>query len=108
MRIAGAEKRFELDYWGTSLGATSRGLVDHMARNYVGADGTKPRVYVCGDRLSAAYFMPPTVQTTEVLSDADFYIGINDPPCRYHFDNPPDPIFAVQRDGVTQIGRAHV
>jgi hypothetical protein len=99
--IAGAEKRFELDYWGTSLGATSKGLVDYITRNQIGAEGPKPKVYVCGDRLSATYFMPPLVQTTELLANADFYVGINDPPCRDHFDNPPDPIFAVQRDGVT-------
>jgi hypothetical protein len=99
--IAGAEKRFELDYWGTSLGATSRGLVDYLEHNHVVMNGRKPRVYVCGDRLSAAYFMPDSIQTTDFLSEADFYVGINDPPCRSHFDNPPDPLFAVQRDGVT-------
>jgi hypothetical protein len=99
--IAGAEKRFELDYWGTSLGAVSRGLVDYMERNHVVMDGRKPRVYVCGDRLSAAYFMPDSIQTTDRVADADFYVGINDPPCRSHFDNPPNPLFAVQRDGVT-------
>jgi hypothetical protein len=58
-------------------------------------------VFVCGDRESAEYFLPKNIAITDRLSSADFYIGINDPPCRDHFDNPKKAIFSVKREGVT-------
>ncbi len=97
--IAGAEKSFELDYWGTSLGEASRGLVAYIDKNHVGP--AAPKVFVCGDRMSAAYFLPKSITITEKRSEADYFIGINDPPCRDHFENPRDAVFAVQRNGVT-------
>jgi hypothetical protein len=97
--IAGAEKRFELDYWGTSLGEASRGLVAYIASHHTGP--AAPKVYVCGDRMSAAYFLPQTIAITEQRDEADYFIGINDPPCRENFENPRDAVFAVQRNGVT-------
>jgi hypothetical protein len=99
--IPGAENRFELDYWGTSLAEASRGLVAFAAREHFPEAGATARVFVCGDRQSAQYFLPKNFQVTDRLQNADFYIGINDPPCRYHFDNPQKSIFQVQREGVT-------
>ncbi len=99
--IAGAQKRFELDYWGTSLAEASRGLAAFVAKNHVLDGGVKAKVFVCGDRMSAAYFLPPALEVTDRLGEADFYVGINDPPCRDHFDNPQEAIFQVQRQGVT-------
>jgi hypothetical protein len=97
--ITGAEKSFELDYWGTSLGEASRGLVSYIDKNHVGP--AAPKVFVCGDRMSAAYFLPKSISITEKRDEADYFIGINDPPCRDHFENPRDAVFAVQRNGVT-------
>ena len=58
-------------------------------------------MFVCGDRMSAAYFLPKSISITEKRDEADYFIGINDPPCRDHFENPRDAVFAVQRNGVT-------
>ena len=97
--IKGAEKNFELDYWGTSLGEATRGLVAHIAQNPPAV--TPVKVYVCGDRMSVAYFLPDGIEITEDRKAADYFIGINDPPCRDHFENPKDAVFSVQRNGVT-------
>ncbi len=99
--IPGAENRFELDYWGTSLAEASRGLAEYVAKNHITEGGTKAKVFVCGDRTSAEYFLPKNIEVTERLASADFYMAINDPPCRYRFDDPPKAIFEVQREGVT-------
>jgi len=99
--IRGAENRFELDYWGTSLAEASRGLADFVAKNHLTDGGKKAKVFVCGDRTSAEYFLPKNIEVTDKLSLADFYMAINDPPCRYHFDNPGKAIIAVQREDVT-------
>ena len=99
--IRGAENRFELDYWGTSLAEASRGLADFVNKNHVTDGGKKTKVFVCGDRTSAEYFLPKNIEVTDRLSLADFYMAINDPPCRYHFDNPGKAIVDVQREGVT-------
>ena len=99
--IRGAENRFELDYWGTSLAEASRGLADFVVKNHATDGGKKTKVFVCGDRTSAEYFLPKNIEVTDRLSLADFYMAINDPPCRYHFDNPGKAIFQVQREGVT-------
>jgi len=94
--IAGAETRYELDYWGTSLGEASRGLVTFARKNHL----ENPSVFVCGDQESAAYFLPKDFKITDQLWQADFYIGINDPPCRYRFDEPKRAIYEVRREGV--------
>ncbi len=101
--IKGAERNFELDYWGTSLGEATRGLVAHIAQNPQTAQPVKVpvKIYVCGDRMSVAYFLPEGIEITEDRKDADYFIGINDPPCRDHFENPKDAVFSVQRNGVT-------
>ena len=99
--IRGAENRFELDYWGTSLAEASHGLDDFVAKSHITDSGKKTRVYVCGDRTSAEYFLPKNIEVTDKLAMADFYMAINDPPCRDHFDNPGKAIVDVQREGVT-------
>ncbi|MBX7200648.1 MAG: glycosyltransferase family 39 protein [Rhodospirillaceae bacterium] len=96
--IEGAEKSFELDYWGTSLGEVTKGLAAYIKRQ-PGAPAT-PRIFVCGDRTSVAYFLPKGMEVTDKRADADYLVGTNDPPCREHFENPKDAVFSVQRNGV--------
>ena len=96
--IKGAEKSFELDYWGTSLGEATRGLVAYINQHRGEAP---PKIYVCGDRMSVAYFLPKGMEITDDRTEADYFVGINDPPCRDHFENPRDAVFSVQRNGVT-------
>ncbi len=96
--IAGAGKNFELDYWGTSLGEVAGGLAAYIKRQ---ADApATPKIFFCGDRMSVSYFLPPGMEVTDKRAEADYMIGINDPPCRTHFENPRDAVFSVQRHGV--------
>lgn len=96
--VAGAQGRFELDYWGTSLGEVTRGLAAHIARQ-TGAPAT-PKISFCGDRTSVSYFLPEGTEVTEKPAEADYHVAINGPPCREHFENPADAVLSVERDGV--------
>ncbi len=96
--IEGAEKSFELDYWGTSLGEVTKGLAAYIKRQ---PDAPAvPKVFVCGDRMSVAYYLPKGMEIAEKRADADYLVGTNDPPCREHFENPKDAVSSVQRNGV--------
>lgn len=96
--IAGAEKSFELDYWGTSLGEVTRGLAAYIKRQPDAP--AAPKIFVCGDRTSVSYFLPQGMEVTDRRDDADYLIGTNDPPCREHFENPKDAVVSVLRHGV--------
>ena len=74
--VGGASRNYELDYWGTSLEEASRGLAQIVARG-ASPHGTAPiaRVFVCGDKLSAAYFLPANVQVTDRIDNADFFMA---------------------------------
>ena len=96
--IEGAEKSFELDYWGTSLGEVTQGLAAYIKRQ---PDAPAiPKIFVCGDRMSVAYYLPKGMEITDKRADADYLVGTNDPPCREHFENPKDAVASVQRNGV--------
>lgn len=96
--IEGAEKSFELDYWGTSLGEVTRGLIAYIKRQ---PDAPAiPKIFVCGDRMSVAYFLPKGMEVVDKRGNADYLVGTNDPPCREHFENPKDAVVSVQRNGV--------
>jgi len=100
--IAGAENRFELDYWGTTLAESARGLAAYLnAQPSLGLSGDEPvRVFVCGDRTSAEPFLPADVELTEVLAEAQFYMGMTAVHCA-GYDTPGQIIIEVQRMGVT-------
>ena len=103
--IEGAESRFELDYWGITLAESARGLGAYLAQNPPGpaATGATIEVFACGDRISAEPFLPPGTALTEVLAEADFYMGMTGVPCQDHADRPGRTIFEVKRLGV-QLG----
>lgn len=96
--IEGAQKSFELDYWGTSLGEVTRGLAAYIKRQPDAP--AAPKIFVCGDRTSVSYFLPQGMEVIDKRADADYLVGTNDPPCREHFENPKDAVFSVQRNGV--------
>jgi len=99
--VRGAENRFELDYWGTSLAETARGLGAYLAENPP-SGATPVKVFACGDRTSATMFLPPNTVLTDILEDADFYLGMTGVPCHDDFTRPPPPpIFQAIRRGVT-------
>ncbi len=70
--LAHVGQEFELDYWGTSLGEAGRRLAVVLAADKVRAPGLplKRKVFVCGDRLSAEYYLPSTVQITDKIDAA--------------------------------------
>lgn len=99
--IRGAQGRFELDYWGTSLAASGRGLAAFLAKDptFVPGAGTPLRVFACGDRTSADHYLPPGVVLTEVIAEADFYMGMSGILCQGP-NRPSRTIFEVKRLGV--------
>jgi hypothetical protein len=101
--VRGAENRYELDYWGTSLAESARGLSNYLAHDPKPelSAGRKVRVFACGDRTSAGRFLPPGAELTEVIAEADFYVGMTGVPCRNDYDQPARTIFEVVRLGVT-------
>lgn len=95
----GAQGRYELDYWGTSLAEAAHRLTGELARR-----GEQPRpgqppfkVYVCGNVWSAALFFPAWLTPTERSDQADFMVGI----AQFYCQTPADSrrIVAVERAG---------
>jgi len=80
--LAGAQSKFGLDYWGTSLAEASRRLADTVAQGHH-VDGTLPhyKVLVCARPWSAQYFLPKNFEVTWDIDEADFYIAINGLAC---------------------------
>jgi hypothetical protein len=93
--LPGAEGRFELDYWDTSFAELSRLLAARLA-----AEGGSPTVLVCGNRLSAAAFLPSTVRFTYKVEEADYLMSIAPSPCGYLADVTRDRVLEVRREGV--------
>ena len=72
----GAQGRYELDYWGTSLAEATQRLVRNLERDGRARAGKRPaKVYVCGNLWSAATFFPPWL-TAERIEDADYEVAI--------------------------------
>lgn len=76
---AGAQGRFELDYWGTSLAEATQRLTHTLeARGQLPKPGQKPlNVYVCANVWSAATFFPPSLAPVERMEQADLEIAID-------------------------------
>jgi hypothetical protein len=81
--VAGASGRYDLDYWGLSLAEATRDLERVVAHEKTKADGEPWRVYVCGDRMSAAYFFADgsNLRYTHDISDADYAVAIRSGEC---------------------------
>ncbi len=95
--VTGAAGRFELDYWDTSLAEASRQLSAHMAK----AGHTAPSVvFICGNRLSAAAFLPKNVSFVYEVEKADYFITIAPSSCRDHVD--------ITRHRIVEVRRAQV
>ncbi|TAL01798.1 MAG: hypothetical protein EPO08_08885 [Rhodospirillaceae bacterium] len=96
--VAGANGRFELDYWDTSLAEDSRRLAARLAKIH---PAVPPTVFVCGNRLSAAAFLPKDVRLTYRIEEADYFISIVPSPCRGQVDVTRNRVVQVRRDNVT-------
>jgi len=95
--MTGAAGRFELDYWDTSLAEASRQLSAHMAK---AGHAEPPVVFVCGNRLSAAAFLPKDVRYVYEADKADYFMTIAPSSCRGHVD--------VTHHRIVEVRRAHV
>ncbi len=106
--VSGAQNRFELDYWGTTLAESARGLATYIAKDpTIGVTtGVTAKVFACGDRTSVEPFLPPGAAWTGLLSEADFYLGMTGVHCQEPIGRPYRTIFEVKRLGVT-LGYAH-
>jgi hypothetical protein len=78
--VAGAEGRYEMDYWGNSYAEAVRALQDRLRRERPRAFArTRYKIHVCGGwqrgtPSSAVYFFPPNFVYTRELAKADFVL----------------------------------
>ena len=69
--VAGAEGRFELDYWGTSIAEATEIMEAKLKAENGGRLGGRYKVFVCANPTSALYFLPPNFVLTEDRREAD-------------------------------------
>lgn len=81
---AGAEGRYEVEYWATSLRETTLKLVEILET----AEGVPPqphKVWVCADMTTAAHYFPAWLTPVKRRSEADFQIAVN----QFYCPSPP-------------------
>jgi len=71
--VAGADGRFELDYWGVAFREAVRGMVAGLPKP---APGKPYRVMICGPETSATLFFPPGFEHVDRqrVAEADIVI----------------------------------
>jgi hypothetical protein len=74
--VAGAEGRFELDYWGTSIAEATEIMEAKLKAENGGRLGGRYKVFVCANPTSALYFLPPNFVLTEDRREADFFVAM--------------------------------
>ena len=92
--VAGAQGRYELDYWATSYREAARWL---RTSNVVPEQGLV-NVYVCGPTDSAARFLPGRFEIVKNIDQAHFFIGFTRWTCDSLVDAPT--VYSVSRAGV--------
>ncbi|UEM02519.1 glycosyltransferase family 39 protein [Skermanella rosea] len=99
--IAGAEWRYELDYWGAALREAALALDEYVANERGGRIGTaeRVRVFVCGHPTSAMYFLPPQFRLVGEPEQADFLVSWTQAGCNFTMFG--QVVAEVQRFGVT-------
>ena len=91
--VAGAQGRYELDYWATSYREAARWL---RKADAVPKSGTV-KVYVCGPTDSAARFLPARFEIVKNIDQAHFFIGFTRWTCDSLVDAPT--VYSVTRAG---------
>ncbi|MGF7209156.1 hypothetical protein GGE65_003753 [Skermanella aerolata] len=74
--VAGADGRFELDYWGTSIAEATEIMEAKLKAENGGRLGGRYKVFVCANPTSALYFLPPNFVLTEDRREADFFVAL--------------------------------
>lgn len=97
--VAGAEGRFELDYWGSALSEAARTLAQKIAASEGPAALERPyRIYTCGPRISALHHLPAAWRNAPAVPPYDFYIAFTRGPCDLTPYGPQ--ILRIERSGV--------
>ena len=96
--VRGADGRYELDYWGTSLAEAAAKLAAYVHDQDGGKLPPRPyKVLVCANPESAMYFLPDEFELTRVIPEGDFFIGLTLSGCSDSVDG--KPIARVERFG---------
>lgn len=94
---AGAQGRFELDYWGTALRELARETAAALDREGLGRPGRPWLVAVCGEPGTVEPILPPWLALADEIDYADVLLTVLRPGCPAV---PPDRRLAeVQRAG---------
>jgi hypothetical protein len=98
--VAGADGKWEIDYWSNSLREASLALADFVENEQreLGGEPRTWKVMVCGHALSAYYYFPPNLVFTKKQEEADFMIMYTVINCESYFEG--RTIAKVQRFGV--------
>lgn len=96
--VKGANGRYELDYWGTSVAQAAEELATYVQDE----NGGKPidrtyKVLVCAHPESAMYFLPKQFELTRSIPEGDFFIGLTLSGCNNSVDG--QQIIRVERFG---------
>ncbi|HEX3597935.1 MAG TPA: glycosyltransferase family 39 protein [Polyangiaceae bacterium] len=95
----GAQGRYPLDYWGTSLEIATNRLVDELRRRDAVPESGEPpvKVFVCGNVWSASAFFPAWMSPVEHMEDADYQVAIAQFYCKHPAGS--RPVLEVTRAG---------
>ncbi len=98
--VAGAEGKWEMDYWSNSLREATLALADYVDNEQaeLGGENKIWKVAVCGHALSAYYYFSPQLVYTKRLEEADFMITYTVEDC--HKKSEGRTIAKIQRFGV--------
>ena len=96
--VKGADGRFELDYWGTSVAQAAEELATYVKDENGGNPINRTyKVLVCANPESAMYFLPKQFELTQTIADGDFFIGLTLSGCDKSVDG--QQIIRVERFG---------
>jgi len=85
--LAGAEGRYELDYWGNSKKEAVELLADHLRST----EGPHPRSYkvaVCEEPVNATHYFPTFLELSQEPEKADFFLQQPGASCPLWADGP--------------------
>lgn len=96
--IKGADKKFELDYWG----ASNKSATEWIKNNIVKDKTNRISLAVCGTSFTSAYYMNTSMMLSDDISNANYAI------CWDRFDDNKEIrgtlIHSIKREGVPLVG----
>jgi hypothetical protein len=96
--VAGAQRKFKLDYWANSYAEAVQGLENYLHDKYgPNFEDQEFTVSVCGPPISADYYFPANFRFTRQRAQADFFIAFTKDNCDRSL--PGRPIYRVERMG---------